>query len=248
MIALLRESWSDVAARKEIAAAQFAGNLVLLALLYWWLGLAVSTALRVALVAVAALMLVAGSAWLHGAGFAAFRPLEATGAFSAALRNLLKLCLITAIFTAALLAWDYALGQQQRVANFTASALTFSSQKPVSPESVAWIFPWKLRAWFVLLGLLLMPMAAAAVGTIDRPGKVLRRFSYWIAGILLALFGLYVPWLLIQWIPAAQSLALELASAAARFALAYTLAIASWLVLAALIARLGRQTTGEEQL
>lgn len=245
MITLLKDSWSDVASRKDIAAAQFAGNLVLLALLYWWLGLAVSTGARVALVAVAAMALIAGSAWLHGAGLAAFRPLETTEAFSVALTRLLKLCAITLVFVAALLAWDYALTQQQRVANFTASALTFSSQKPVKPESVAWIFPWKLRASFVLLGLLLMPIAASAVGSVESARKVLRSVSYWLAGIALAVTGLYLPSILISWIPSAQSLALELVSAAARFALAYTLAIASWLTLAALVGRLGRQPAGE---
>jgi hypothetical protein len=236
----LKEAFAAVAERKEIAAAQFAGNLVLLAMLYWWFGLSVATIPKLLLVALAAAALLAGSAWLHGAGLAAFAGLDAREAFTRALSRLLRLALITLILVLALLAWDYALGEKSSLDNWLASLLTRLSQKPVSPNSVAWIFPWKLRAWFVLLGLALMPLAARTVGAIESAKALLRQPAWWACGILLACTGLYLPYTLIHWVPFHGPLALELLSAALRFTLAYALAVLSWLLMAALAVRLGR--------
>jgi hypothetical protein len=237
---VLKEAFAAVLQRKEIAAAQFAGNLVLLALLYWWFGLSVATIPKVLLVALTAAALLAGSAWLHGAGLAAFAGLDAREAFTRALSRLLRLALITVILLLALLAWDYALGEKSSLDNWLASLLTRLTQKPVSPNSVAWIFPWKLRAWFVLLGLALMPVAAQTVGAIESAKSLLRQPAWWAFGIVLAFTGLYLPYTLIHWVPFQGPLAAELLSAALRFTLAYALAVLSWLLMAALAARLGR--------
>jgi hypothetical protein len=240
MITLLKDAWAGVAACKEIAAAQLAGNFVLLALLYWWFGLSVATVPKLVLVALTAAALVAGSAWLHGAGLAALSGRDVREAFTVSLQSLLKLSAYACVIIFALIAWDQTLAGQQRIDNWTASLLTRLSQKPVSPASIAWILPWKLRAWFVLLGLALLPFAAQSVGSVESAKAVLRKPAWWILGVLLAFTGLYLPYRLIHWVPVSGSLVSELLSALVRFTLAYALAVASWLTAASLLARIGR--------
>jgi hypothetical protein len=79
--------------------------------------------------------------------------------------------------------------------------------------------------------LVLLPLAGGAASALRRP-------SYWAIAFLLALAGLALPWLLVIWVPRFQSFGAQTASLVVRFALAYAIALASWLLLARLPQRL----------
>jgi hypothetical protein len=54
----------------------------------------------------------------------------------------------------------------------------------------------------------------------------------------LAVAGVYLPYKLIGWHPQISGLAMQTASLAVRFAIAYLLAVGAWLILASLLARM----------
>ncbi len=62
-------------------------------------------------------------------------------------------------------------------------------------------------------------------------------FGYWVGVILLWIAGLYLPDLLVNWVPEVDGLWKETASLTLRFALAIVLALTSWLALLALVAQ-----------
>ena len=79
--------------------------------------------------------------------------------------------------------------------------------------------------------LALLPFAGGVASAARRP-------SYWAIAFLLALIGLALPWLLVTWVPRFQSFGAQTASLIVRFALAYAIALTSWLLLARLPQRL----------
>jgi hypothetical protein len=72
--------------------------------------------------------------------------------------------------------------------------------------------------------------------------RVLGKWRYWAAFVLLAGTGLYLPWKMATWVPAATSLASQTASMAARFLIAYLLAVGSLVGFAAELRRLANPT------
>lgn len=240
MLAHLSAAFADARSRRDVLALQFAGNLALMLLLWYWLGMGVGSITVFIALLLLGLVLFAASALLHGSGLAAFRPMALRDALTAARSRLVKLTLYSVLMVALLIAWDFAGMYAPDAAKWAASALTFLSQAPTKPATLEPVYIWLLRVLFVLLALLLHPIAARLAGGLDSAARVLKQPAYWLAGVLLAVAGLLIPWWLINWVPAVGSLAMEAISAAVRFTLAYVLAIVSWVTMAAFMARLDR--------
>lgn len=240
MFSHLAAAFSDALARRDVLALQFAGNLVLMVLVWFWLGMGVgSVAMLIALLLLGLVMLSA-SALLHGSGLAAFRPMTLGQAIAAARGRLVKLTLYSLLIVALLIVWDFASMYAPDAAKWAASAATMSSQSPVKPASLESSYAWLLRSLFLLIALALHPLAARLAGSLDSASRVLKQPAYWIAGIVLAVAGLLIPWFLITWVPAFPAFSMETASAVVRFTIAYLLALVSWATMAALLPRLGR--------
>lgn len=238
MFRSLIAAFTDALTRWEVLALQLVGNVVLLALLWFWLGLGVGSALAVVMLVALALVLFALSALLHGSGLAAFRPMTLGEALASTRARLPKLAGYSLLAVALLIAWDTAGGYAAEATQWAASALTLSSQTPVKPASLAGAYTWFLRLVFVLIALALHPIAARLAGSIDSAASVWKRPAYWVAGTVLAVLGLLVPWWLIKWVPSFSSMAMETVSMLVRFGIAYVLATVSWTAMAALLPRL----------
>lgn len=241
MFGQLTAALSDARARLDVVALQLAGNLVLLALAWFWLGMGVGSLWALAGLVLLAVVMVCLSALLHGSGLAAFRPMTLREAFGAARARLPRLVCYTLLALALLLAWDLAGSFAREAGQWAASAATFSSQSPVKPETMEGVYVWALRIAFVGLALLLHPVAGRLAGGIDSAVRVWKQPAYWLGGVVFSVFGLLLPWWLLHWVPAFTAIGMETASAMARFGAAYVLAVASWAAMAALMARLGRE-------
>jgi hypothetical protein len=99
--------------------------------------------------------------------------------------------------------------------------------------------------WFAPLAfLVLLPAASQASGGRFGGGWAKRIFfrpRYWLGGVLALLVGVLVPKLLVSWVPKVSGVTAQSASLVARFGLALLLAALAWLMLAALIGRMGRE-------
>ncbi len=239
MFSQLAAAFADARARRDVLALQFAGNLVLMVLVWYWLGMGVGSVAMLVGLLLLGMVLLAASALLHGAGLAAFRPMTLGEAITAARARLVKLTLYSLAAVALLIVWDLASMYAPDAAKWAASAITFSSQSPVRPASLESVYAWILRIVFLVIALALHPIAARMAGSLDSAARVLKKPAYWLGGIQLAIAGLLVPWWLINWVPPFTAMTMETASALVRFALAYVLALFSWTTMAALVARLG---------
>ncbi|HNY42850.1 MAG TPA: hypothetical protein PKJ41_20775 [Bryobacteraceae bacterium] len=61
--------------------------------------------------------------------------------------------------------------------------------------------------------------------------------SFWLALVVFVLFGMVLPWWLIQWAPDLAGVGLQAASAALRFTLAVLLSVTGWLLVCAVVRR-----------
>ena len=241
MLGQLTAALADARSRLDVVSLQLAGNLVLLALAWFWLGMGVGSLAALAGLVLLAAAMVCLSALLHGSGLAAFRPMTLREALGAARARLPRLAAYTVFLLALLVLWDLAGSFARQAGQWGASAATFSSRSPVTPETMEGVYVWSLRLAFVGLALLLHPVAGRLAGGIDSAVHVWKQPAYWMGGVVFSILGLLLPWWLVHWVPAFTTIGMETASAGARFAAAYLLAVASWAAMAALMARLGRE-------
>jgi len=98
----------------------------------------------------------------------------------------------------------------------------------------------KAPAWIWIIPVILLLPLAAQITTKGLRGlfRMVWRVRYFPAALALAAAGAYVPYKLIGWHPQFPGLAMQTASLAVRFAVAYMLAVGAWLILASLAARL----------
>ena len=209
-----------------------AANALLLWLAYEWLGVDESSSARLFLSAIDALAILTLICWLYGATLVWFRLGEEklNDAFRIALRNVgWLLALAVGALTV------YGLLEKGAAASGTpalkiASWLTWTLRTPVKPAAIHAIFQgtfWLLR--WAALPILLLP-AASAIATQGRPAwRAQRRY---VVIPLLALIGLWLPFIVLGWKPHAASFTLELASFTLRAGVAYALFIAAMLGLA----------------
>jgi hypothetical protein len=227
---------------RKLCLLHLAANALLLWLGYEWLSVAESTRLRLAVSAADALAILALTCWLHGATFVYFRDVPKIGvpkineAFRVALRHL------AALVTAAILVLvlygfvNWVAGAAAQPAFRLASWLTLHLHKPVKPASVARVFQalfWIVR--WIVLPVVLFPAASAIASRGWRGfGAVMHGspLRYWVAVPVLLLLGLQLPFVLLRWVPAFDSFALQFASFSIRMVVAYLLFVAAALRLA----------------
>ena len=209
-----------------------AANALLLWLAYEWLGVDESTTAKLFLSAADALAILTLICWLDGATLVWFRSGEEklNDTFRISLRHVGWLLALAVAALAVYGLLEKSAAASGGPALKIASWLTWTLRTPVKPAAINAIFQgafWLLR-WAVL-PILLLP-AASAIAAQGRPAWRARR--QYAAIPLLALIGLWLPFLILDWKPKAPSFALELASFALRAAFAYALFIAAMLGLA----------------
>jgi hypothetical protein len=227
---------------RTLAAIHLGANALLLLLGYYWLGIGESRTASLAWSAFVGLLLVILSCWLDGATFAYFagKVPGLPAAFRTALRNL------PAIFAVLVLigALYYLLSRWNNYSMLPAfelsSWLTAKLRKPVRPNSVFRVFSsvtWLVR--WVVLPVILLPWVAAvsSQGWSGFRHRIAKGWRYWIEAPVLLLCALWVPFLLLGWVPYTGKFPIEMASFAVRLLIAYLLFVAAWLVLVFLTSR-----------
>ena len=202
---------------------QAGGYLVLLALVYEWLGIGDRSVAQVLLTALGGAVILAGAVWLFGQALA---PVLLPRRWPAFLLWALAVALVIGVAV-------WLGGYRPRVGLSVASHLTLWFRRPVKPQTMSALYGalvWIAGAAGVLA---LLPFAgAAAEGVKPNARLVLGQWRYW-AGCALALAVAYwLPAWLIGWVPKLAGFALQTASLIVRFALAYAIALAAWLGIA----------------
>jgi hypothetical protein len=219
-----------------LSAVHMAGNALLLWLGYYWLGVGESRTSSLLWSAVIAIVLVSLSCWLHGATFVYFvGKVDLPAAFRTAVRNLLAV--LAAVIVVLLLYFLVARWvDNSAVPGYNISSwLTLKLRKPVRPTAIFRIFnvaTWLVR--WVILPVIVLPWVAAIAsgGWHAFRRRLATKRLYWIQAPLLLLCALWVPFLLLGWVPYTGNFALEMVSFAIRLLAAYLLFAAAWLVLA----------------
>ena len=207
---------------RRLVLVHLVGNALLLLLGYEWLGVGESTVPRLLWSAVLALAILTGFCALHGATFAYFRGAKLRANFVP-----LVVLAIGAIVLYALV-WKLA-DYSPQPALTLASYLTLKFRKPVRPATVQSVFNvalWLVR--WVLLPLVLLPVAS---GVAARGWRGFGEWSWrgrgWLLAPVLLLCGLWLPFVLLGWVPHVGGFWLEMASFVVRIGVAYLLFVAA---------------------
>jgi hypothetical protein len=217
---------------RKLLLLHAAANALLMWLAYEWLGVDESTTGKLVLSAVDALAILTLVCWLYGTTMVWFSSEEPklNASFRTALRHLAGLLglAVAALVVYFLLARGAA--EVPGAALKVASWLTWTIRRPVKPPLIAGILQtllWLLR--WVVLPVVLVPVAAA----IAREGRIhWQRSRRHLLIPLLAVLGLWVPLMIVNWKPAASGFSMELASFSLRTAVAYALFVGSMLAMA----------------
>jgi hypothetical protein len=240
-----RRALADVWAHKKLLAAHLVGNALLALLAYAWLSMPDQTVSQLVISALVAVLALFTALWLHAAALAAFHPVgQARGLAVVTLRRLPKLLPWAVLAAAVVAVVVWLAGYQSAVTANLASRFTLWWRRPVSPQSVDWLYPALLRSLGLIVLLALLPLASqAAGGGFSRRNalRVIGRWRYWLACALLVLVGIFLPGRLVWWILPVKGLFAEAVSVIVRFTVAYILAVTAWLTLAAVIGRLGSE-------
>lgn len=218
-----------ITAARKLFLLHLLANALLLWLAYEWLGVGESTRLRLVWSALDALAILALVAWFHGATLVFFRTGEPkiNGAFRAALGHVpvLLAAAILVLVLYGLLAWAAAASVPS--AFQFASWLTLKLRTPVKPAAMMRIFLaafWIVR--WVVVPVALLPMAS---GLAARGWRGAAEFGwrggwrYWLEVPLLLVAGLWLPFVVLGWVPAVSGFALEMLSFSVRMLVAYLL-------------------------
>lgn len=216
------------------------GNAALLVAASLWLLIGEAHIGQLIFAAAAALAILFLAVWLHTATFeyaANPAPGNLRTAFRPSLLRMFWLLLGVAIL---FLLMNYADHWQERDPEFSGYLYAKAPQflRPTHGEAVVEL--WLDRAfevlyWFILPGLFLPLIAARVIGAPITSGfKTLLRWRYWLAMAVIVAVGVWIPQLLIGWVPF-QKLGTEMASLIVRLSASYLLATAAWLVLVALL-------------
>jgi hypothetical protein len=200
---------------RRTIAIQALGYLVLRALVYGWLGIADRSAWQVLLSGLLGLAIVFGAVWLIASALAA-EPVSP--------RRLPGFLIWIAAVAAVIVCCVWLAGYRPRVGLSVASHLTLWFRRPVKPQMMGSLYA----------GLLWVAGAAGVLALLPAAVKARPTRKYWVGSAVLVLAGILLPGLLIGWVPKFQSFGAQTASMIVRFALAYTIALASWLSIAVL--------------
>jgi len=229
--------------KSRLTLIHLAGNTVLLALGYYWLGLPESRTGALAWSAFIALAIVAAACALYGAAFisCALPPLGWRRALITAARRLPALILCAIFIGAIYLLLDRAHDLLRTPSFRVASWLTLKFRRPVRPAAVLRDVDFALTAirWAVI-PLLTLPLFAGVAILGHRGfrciGLLARSARYWVLTPLLLLCALWVPFKILGWTPHSSSFAIEMLSFIARAAAAYALFTAAGLAIVYLTA------------
>ena len=217
---LLRESWNGVARRPKLIAWHLLGNAALFALFFAWLSLPDRTAADLALTVLLGAAVAFGALLLHGSTMALFHDALTRKPCAVAVRRLHLLLLWAAALAAtALIFWWLGRARGQ---------------------------PLWILGLFVSLALLPL-VSQAAGGGFDRASAlaVTAKPSYWLTALVFCVMGVFAPGLLVSWTPETTGIANQTLSMLARFGAACMLAVVAWLVLVAVIGKLGSAIQAE---
>ncbi len=221
----------------RLFAVQAMGNLLVLGLGYYWLGVSESRAATLAWSALLALLILCLACCLHGGLLAFFHGVRSPA--RTILRHLAPF--VAAVVLVGAVYWSLAQWEQYSgtPALSIASWCTLKLRKPLKPAAVLRVFHFVLMLvrWMVI-PVYVLPMfsgiAAHGWRGFREFGRLRRNHFYWIAAPLLLVCALAVPRALIGWVPLTGSFAIEMVSLAVRWAVAYFLFLCSWTFLASL--------------
>ena len=219
---------------KRLWLIQAAGN----ALLFWcafaWLGIRDSRDWQLAETAVLGLLILASWLWLQDGTFV-YCGDRSQGLWTAFRKSLKTLAIFSAVVIVfVVLCW--ALGKLDepltKAGERTASWLTFHLRKPIKPAT--WVRSylavlWGVR-WIVLPALVLPVAAGAACNGLRGMGRRGRKV-FWLEYLIALIAGLYVPSVLMGWVPKLTGTATQVISFGLRFGFAYVLVITAWLAM-----------------
>ncbi len=239
---------ASVGQQKKLVLIHLVANAAIGVAVYAWLLIPEATVWQIGASAVVAAGLVGAFLWLHGGTVNVFAESAGAGstgwqAFAGSARRVPALFawLVVLIAARGLLH----VGDEQGWAIAIASWLTLTLKRPISPHDVA---AWLLRGQTLLdwsaiaLWLPLGREVARAGFAAFRVGwqswrETVTSIRYWLAVIVLWIVGVYLPSVLVNWVPEAGSLWLEVTSLVLRFLPAIVLALTAWLTLLALLAQ-----------
>lgn len=217
----------------------FFGNAAALVAWYFWLLNPDAHGWQVAASLPTAVCIIALVVWLRAGTFAYFRLAEFrnSGAVWRAFRHSLRHIVVLAIWAAILAAllwffWD--------LRTYTPQAGVWIRQKLNAgppPRNVTRDLNWLIVLIVaVILPAVWLPVATtlAAAGFnkgLTRSWLVLKRPMYWVWFCVLVIVGGYIPYKLVWWIPALDTLRKQAWSMGLRFFVAYVLLITAWIVL-----------------
>jgi hypothetical protein len=214
--------------RAKFMAIQAAGYLVLLGLIYEWLGIGDRSGLQVLLSAALGAAIVFVALWLIA------KALDHEFTLRRLPRFLPWMIAVAAAIGACLWLGTY----RSKVGLSVASHLTLWFRKPVKPETVGSVYAALVWMAGIAAVLGLLPFAsAAAEGTKRRVRDELRQWRYWVGCAVMLAAGCFLPGWLIGWVPKFSGLGAQTASWIVRFSLAYVIALAAWLEIAWLARR-----------
>jgi hypothetical protein len=221
-------------ATRNVFLLHLAANALLLWLAYEWLGVGESTGLRLAWSAIDALLILALVCWLYGATFYFFHSTERklNEAFITSLRHIAPLLLAAVVVLAV---YGLLVQSPAQPAFKVASFLTQKLHKPIKPVAILRTFQvllWLIR--WVLLPVALLPMASAiaAAGWRGYRGITWRAtWRYWLLVPVLLLAALWLPFVILGWIPHAGTFTMEMVSFSVRALVAYLLFVGGLLTL-----------------
>ena len=252
----MRRALAVVRRDKRVLPLHLVGNLLLFGLVWLWLSVPESRVWHLLMSASLAFVILIGALWLHGATMRLFRrtdqdgPVEVAESFRA-MRGRMSALLVWALVSWIVFALIARLADLvPDIAEWTSSALTFLVRRPVPPRwtEPALAIPIVLLRW--IAGPLLLLILGSAMsehgfgalrgGALDRALGGARSAGLWLRCALVIAVGAGVPCLLVHWVPVLAGIRAQAASMIVRFLLAYSLMIASWLVLLAVVGSAGR--------
>jgi|SRR5579871_682508 len=217
------------------------GNAALLTGVYCFLVLPDAHRSQVAASALLALIVAFGGLWLRAGSFAYFRVADFRDAgcvwraFRHALRHIIALLIWMVpiaviewlLFRCLVYAPQFGVWFWQKV-----PALRFGS-----PRAIFHVTEWFTWIAMVLLAIVWLPVASTVAAAGLKPSRMwcswrlLKRGSYWLWCCVLGFAGGYLPYKVVWWIPALDTLKAQAWSAGLRFLLAYVLLISAWVAL-----------------
>ena len=214
--------------RAKFMAIQAVGYVVLLGLIYEWLGIGDRSGGQVLLSAALGAAIVLIALWLIG------KALDHQFKLRRLPRFLFWMIVVAAAIGACL--W---LGTYRAKAGLSvASHLTLWFRRPVKPQTMGTIYAALVWMAGIAAVLALLPFAsAAAEGARRRVRDELRQWRYWVGCAAMLAAGYFLPGWLIGWVPKFSGFGAQTASWIVRFSLAYVIALAAWLEIAWLARR-----------